>query len=103
MYYPESFHRQIWIFDPKVSQSYMLNRYENDISQVWPIYNIPYYLTEQTQNLVISEMDDRDKRQNYQLFQGREIKNLQVDSVGKNIYFLDKLKDGYNLFKIEIQ
>lgn len=94
---------ELWIFDPTIKKSYMLNRYENNIQNILPLPNIPYYALQQGQNIVLSEIDDRDQRQKYTVFEGRDIKDLQIDTEGKNLYFLDKLKNGYELFRLEIQ
>src|SRR3989339_2222767 len=95
--------QELWIFDPIIRKNYMLNRFDKDIENVFPVYNAPYFILKVNQNIYLSELDDRDKRQNNTLFQGRDIKNLQIDRDGKNIYFLDRLKNGYELFKLEIQ
>ncbi|MCX6778615.1 MAG: hypothetical protein NTU97_00070 [Candidatus Magasanikbacteria bacterium] len=81
----------------------MLSRYENDIQNILPLPNIPYYALQQGQNILLSEIDDRDQRQKYTVFQGRDVKDLQVDAEGKKLYFLDRLKNGYELFQLEIQ
>lgn len=94
---------EVWIFDPTINKNYMLNRFDKDIEDVFPVYNAPYFILKVGQDIYLSELDDRDKRQNYTLFQGRDIRNLQLDKEGKNIYFLDRLKNGYELFKLEIQ
>ncbi len=99
-YYNKS---ELWIFDPKNIKSSLLNRYDEEIKNVIPLYNAPYYLLQLNDRLTISELDDRDKRQSFALFEGKEVKKITIDKDGKNIYFIDKLKDGNGLFKIEIQ
>jgi len=94
---------ELWIFDPAIKKSYMLSRYENDIQNILPLPNIPYYALQQGQNILLSEIDDRDQRQKYTVFQGRNVKDLQIDAEGKKLYFLDRLKNGYELFQLEIQ
>lgn len=101
LYYSDK--SELWIFDPEVKNSYMINRYENNINRLSPLYNIPYYALQQGQDILLSELDDRDQRQKITVFQGHEVKDLQVDSSGKNIYFLDKLNSSYKLFKLVIQ
>lgn len=94
---------EVWIFDPKIKKSYMLDRFDNNLKQISPLKNIPYYLILNNQKISVGELDDRDKRQNIVLFSGQEIKNFTVDKEGENIYFLDKMKGESRLFKLEIQ
>lgn len=99
-YYDNS---EVWTFDPKTKQSSMLMRYNNDVRKILPIPNIPYFVIQLGNNLQIAELDDRDTRQAYTIFTGREINNLNIDKKGKELYFADKLKDTTGIFSLEIQ
>lgn len=101
LYYSDK--TELWIFDPEARNSYMINRYENNVDHFFPLFNVPYFALQQGQNVVLSELDDRDQRQKITIFQGHELKGLQADTTGKNIYFLDRLTNGYKLFKLNIQ
>lgn len=99
-YYDRS---ELWIFDPKIKKSYLLNRYDENIQNVIPLYNAPYFLLQLGSKLYISEIDDRDKRQSFLIFEGKELQNVTADTEGINIYFKNKLKDGFGIMKMEIQ
>ncbi|MBI5731742.1 MAG: hypothetical protein HY982_00070 [Candidatus Magasanikbacteria bacterium] len=94
---------ELWIFDPKTKKSSMLERFENNLKKAEPLPDIPYYLLQVNQKISVSELDDRDRRQTQTLFEGRNIQNFTLDNQGKNIYFLEKMREGNKLLKLEIR
>jgi len=99
-YYDRS---ELWIFDPKIKKSYLLNRYDENIQNVIPLNDAPYFLLQLGNKLFISELDDRDKRQSFLLFENKELQEVTIDIEGKNVYLKNKTKDGFGIIKLEIQ
>lgn len=99
-YYDKS---EVWILDPETKKSYMLGRYDEEITKVLPLYDIPYFLLQLNNRLLLGELDDRDKRQFFTLFEEKNLKDAVLDKTGKQIYFIDKLKNEEGIFKLDIQ
>jgi len=94
---------ELLTFDPKIRRTNMIARFEENLKTVEPIYNTLYFAEQINNSLFISEIDDRDKRQTMKIFSGRDLKNIAVDSDGKKIYFIDRLKNGQEILALEIQ
>lgn len=92
-----------WIFDPKTKKSQMMGRYSHDLRQVLPLPDAPYFVFLLNKTLYLTELDDRDQRNTYELFDGQEISDVWLDAQGENIYFLDKVGKQTGLYQLEIR
>lgn len=95
---------ELWIFDPRTKISEMLTRYSAGLQETMPVPKIPYVSYLVGSNLMLTELDDRDARNTYALFEGKGLSYVQMDKNGKKIYFLQEKGNGYKeLLMLEIQ
>lgn len=90
---------EVNVFDFPNGRSFLLGRYGKAPSVTIPIYNTPYYLLYIDNELRVTELDDRDKRNTVTLLSDPYMNNISTDALSTKIFFTTP--DG--LFMLEIQ
>lgn len=78
---------EVNVFDFTKGQSTLLGRYGKAPSAAFPLYNTPYYLLYINGELLITELDDRDKRNTIKLVSDPSISNISMDRLSAKIFY----------------
>lgn len=78
---------EVNVFDFSNGRSALLGRYGKAPSVALPLHNVPYYLLYIDNELRVTELDDRDKRNTNTLLSDPSLSNISMDGLSTKIFY----------------